>query len=197
MHKITYNPIFVLFFALAVIIFTASVLKLDIRSSSSPIPTSVLSESDAISPTKEIEPTSEPLIKQAVYIKPSPTSVSVPLDPDPIITCQSKTGNLQVRKSVCASNTDCPDGYGGYIFESQQSCKNRWDKISSNALNAVNAYGQTLLNRPSFVLPIQAPPPDYTQNLPQAAIPSPVQLNINPINPSPCPRGIADNGNCF
>lgn len=56
---------------------------------------------------------------------PTPNNATV-ADSDPIVICKSKTGNIKVPKSTCSSYTDCPDGYGGYVFESQETCKGRW-----------------------------------------------------------------------
>ncbi|MBI3290451.1 hypothetical protein HYZ78_03590 [Candidatus Microgenomates bacterium] len=61
-------------------------------------------------------------------------------DPDPVITCKSKTGNIQVRRSTCSSYTDCPDGSSGYIFESQDSCKKRWNKINQEFKNLTDEF---------------------------------------------------------
>lgn len=83
--------------------------------------------------------------KADTFTQPSPTTSSRPtIDPDPLITCNSKTGKLQVRRSVCSSNTDCPDGYGGYVFESQQACKDRWQKISANLKQTTNEYVKSI-----------------------------------------------------
>ncbi|MBI3380260.1 hypothetical protein HY029_05895 [Candidatus Gottesmanbacteria bacterium] len=64
-------------------------------------------------------------------------------DPDPLITCNSKTGNIIVKKSVCSSYTDCPDGNGGFIFESQGDCKKLWDgyaaQLNQKTQDFVNA----------------------------------------------------------
>lgn len=69
-------------------------------------------------------------------IKTIPTNFPIPTtDPDPLVICTSKTGNIRVKRSICSSYTDCPDGYGGYVFESQGSCKNRWGKISNDLKN--------------------------------------------------------------
>ncbi len=63
---------------------------------------------------------------------------------DPIVTCKSKTGNLQVKLSICKSHTDCPDGSGGYIFETQQTCKDRWQKFGNQLKNITDEYVNAL-----------------------------------------------------
>lgn len=57
------------------------------------------------------------------------SSASIPSDP--LVVCKGKYGTYNVRSSVCSSNTECADGYGKYIFESQESCKKRWEEISN------------------------------------------------------------------
>lgn len=73
---------------------------------------------------------------------PTPTN-----DPDPVVTCNSKTGKIQVKSSVCRSYTDCPDGYGRYVFESQEACKARWSTISAGLKNAADQYGKATLEQ--------------------------------------------------
>lgn len=81
-------------------------------------------------------------------IKTIPTSFPTPtIDPDPLVTCTSKTGNIKVKRSICSSYTDCPDGYGRYVFESQESCKNRWNKISGDLKNVNDQFIQAIKER--------------------------------------------------
>ncbi len=89
--------------------------------------------------TPSSNPTPKPTVKKT---QPIP---SLTPDPDPIVTCKSKTGDIQVRHSICKSYTDCPDGYGGYIFESQESCKKRWERIEKELTQSVKNYTDALL----------------------------------------------------
>lgn len=76
-------------------------------------------------------PIPKPIVKNTYKPVSSPSPVpQMANDPDPYVICQSKTGNLQVRKSVCDTSTDCADGHGGYIFTSQEECKKLWDSYS-------------------------------------------------------------------
>lgn len=68
-------------------------------------------------------------------------------DADPIITCNSKTGQISVKRSICASYTDCPDGRGGYIFESQDSCKQRWNRIGQDLTIYTKEYWDAKLEQ--------------------------------------------------
>ncbi len=78
--------------------------------------------------------------KQNKTVLANPTA---PVDPDPIIDCNSKTGLLKVRKSICLAYTDCPDDRGGYIFESLDACTKRQqdyaNKINDLTKQFVNA----------------------------------------------------------
>lgn len=77
-----------------------------------------------------------------------PTNIPTPtIDPDPFIICKSKTGDLLVKKSTCDTYTDCPDGYGGFVFESKEACKSRWNQISKNLMAAVEAYKNALIEQ--------------------------------------------------
>jgi hypothetical protein len=59
---------------------------------------------------------------------------------DPIMDCNSKTGLIKVKRSICLSYTDCPDGNGGYVFESQDSCKQRWAKLGNQITNSTQNF---------------------------------------------------------
>lgn len=77
--------------------------------------------------------------------KAIPTKAPAPTnDPDPLITCNSKTGKITVRLSVCKSYTDCPNGNGGYVFESQDACKSRWQKLGNQLKNVTDEYVKAL-----------------------------------------------------
>ena len=77
--------------------------------------------------------------------KTIPTKAPAPTnDPDPLITCNSKTGKITVRLSVCKSHTDCPNGNGGYVFESQEACKNRWKQLANQLKNTTDEYVKAL-----------------------------------------------------
>lgn len=93
------------------------------------------SDRTTITPT----PVKEDPVK-GVQTTPTPTT-----DPDPIITCKSKTGDLRVRRSICSSYTDCPDGDGGYVFESQEDCKERMKNLGEELADLVRQWGDAYL----------------------------------------------------
>lgn len=66
---------------------------------------------------------------------------------DPLIICKSKTGDLRIRKSVCSSSTDCPDGKGGFIFISQDLCKERWSKVGQDLTKYLKEYWDAKLEQ--------------------------------------------------
>jgi hypothetical protein len=130
------------------------------------------------SPTEEIKLNTEmnvspTQIYKKVVLLPTPTT-----DPDPIITCNSKTGALQVKSSVCKSYTDCPNGSGGFIFESQESCKARWDKISSDLKNSINEYGKATLENMHLQNQLNQNQIN-NQPYPTIEIPSPIPFNTS------------------
>lgn len=85
-------------------------------------------------------------VQNAVYTTPTPSSKPT-TDPDPVITCNSKTGKISVKRSICNSYTDCPDGRGGYIFESQDSCKQRWNRIGQDLTKYTKEYWDAKLEQ--------------------------------------------------
>jgi hypothetical protein len=93
-------------------------------------------------------PSPAPLPSQTnAYVKKPSVQGVATTDPDPIMGCNSKTGLIRVRKSVCLSYTDCPDGKGGYIFESQVDCKKLWDFYSLQMKNAAEQLGKAYNNQ--------------------------------------------------
>lgn len=129
----------------------------------------------------------------AVKITPTPTQIPTPTDtpPEP----ESINVALPTQAPINVNNpstpqVSCPDGYGGYVVESNESCKARWENISKNAaelmkqsgqlrVDSYNAYGQSLIDQPGV-------------QIPTVSVPTPVQFNPN-VNmqitdptPTPC-----------
>lgn len=93
----------------------------------------------ALTPTPLPTPTTRPKVKGSTKGVVPTTNL------DPIITCKSKTGDIQVRRSICRSYTDCPDGSGGYVFESQEDCKKRMEKLGQELADVVRQWGDAYL----------------------------------------------------
>lgn len=167
----------ILYFFIGSILFCSSVYLLSLSFSKNQKEQDVkvhklrASTSSSPSPSKNVEANYKPkeIVQGQALNNPQPTT-----NPDPIVTCNSKTGALQVRSSVCRSNTDCPDGYGGYVFESQDACKARWNKISADLKNVIGQYTKAQLEQMNLMN--QANQTTY-QPPAQVTIPTPVQFN--------------------
>ena len=111
-----------------------------------PLPTSTPINVQGSQTTFEDEqPTTSQEVKGSTV---QPTIVPAPArDSDPFVICNSKTGKITVRLSVCKSYTDCPDGNGGYIFESQAACKSRWENIGKKFKNTTDDYIKAIKER--------------------------------------------------
>jgi len=121
-------------------------------------------------------------------------------DPDPIIKCNSKTGTIEVRRSICSSYVDCPDGKGGYIFESQESCTKLWngykDQLTKAATNYANAMNES--TKLQYQLQLQqyqqatnqiVAGSNVSPSLPPEPVYSPTSFNgfIKDVSPPPTP----------
>lgn len=142
-------------------------------------------KSSISSPTAPFEPDASPVVlKTATNISNSPSNQ------DPIVNCNSKTGTKQVPLSVCKSFVDCPNGSGGFIFESKQSCDNRWKQYGSDLEKAAKDLGSAIteqqrLNGGYYI----------NSNLPSPANYSDIGLNIpgnltQQVAPLPCPSPV-------
>lgn len=70
--------------------------------------------------------------------------------PDKAVLLSDKSQCISSSTQNNKSNSSlvrCPDGYGGYINESQAACKSRWDKISQDLASGVKAYNAALLEQ--------------------------------------------------
>lgn len=131
--------------------------------------------------------------KQSVVVSKTPMPTVAPLSPEPELNERvsekptTPTAELSTNTEIVAQ-VKCPDGYGGIIIESQESCTARWAKISKDAeelmkqsgqlrVDSYNAYGQSLINQ--------------TNQVPTIVIPTPVQfnpnINVQITNPTPTP----------
>jgi flagellar basal body-associated protein FliL len=104
-------------------------------------------------PTPPIEATSTPEVKS-----PTPTSIPVYVDPDPIITCTSSNQNcvgesISVRRSACPSITCCQIGDKWSVYATIDSCRQA---------QAVQQPTQNTGNR----VPVFIPHFGYTLNCP-------------------------------
>lgn len=91
--------------------------------------------------------------------------------------------------SVQTNNVRCPDGYGGYVIESQESCNDRMQRLSNELKAAAEAFGNSIVSQPWPTLPPYQTLPDYTTNLPVFQPVPTVHIEIKPQAPTPCPEG--------
>lgn len=80
-------------------------------------------------------------------ITDSPTTYPTPTtDSDPILDCTGKYNTYRVKKSICMTFVECPtgNGEGVVVFESKQSCDERWKKIGELFKQQASSYAQAL-----------------------------------------------------
>lgn len=134
-------------------------------------------------------------------------------DTDPIVICKGKTGERKVPKSVCNSYTECPDGYGGYIFESQESCKKRLQKYGQDLADVIRQWGEATLEEQRLKnqlrmqqwesesklreLETRKKMDDLIKSIPEPNFSVPPLPTIAPSTPKPTPNYTCPGGGCW